>query len=117
MRSVPSLKVRSVPSFLPGRKADHLVVELGKKFGPFDLSFVPIWRGGTLGFVSWVGLRVRLGDLSSRLSLTSSRSYPTKVSPLLPMALQPTASRSTKPFNLATRSVRRHPLFARRRSC
>lgn len=35
-----------------------LCAELGKKFGPFDLSFVPIWRGGSLGFVSYIGLRV-----------------------------------------------------------
>lgn len=35
-------------------------LEIGKKLGPFDLSFLPIWRGGTLGFVSWLGLRVRL---------------------------------------------------------
>lgn len=33
--------------------------EIGAKFGPFDLSFVPIWRGGTLGWISWAGLRVR----------------------------------------------------------
>lgn len=32
--------------------------EIGKKFGSFDLSFVPIWRGGSLGFVSGVGLRL-----------------------------------------------------------
>ncbi|KAM0753163.1 Metallo-hydrolase/oxidoreductase [Meredithblackwellia eburnea MCA 4105] len=32
--------------------------EIGSKFGPFDLSFIPIWRGGTLGFISWTGLRL-----------------------------------------------------------
>ncbi|KAK4705420.1 N-acyl-phosphatidylethanolamine-hydrolyzing phospholipase D, partial [Phenoliferia sp. Uapishka_3] len=32
--------------------------EIGAKFGPFDLSFIPIWRGGTLGFISWTGLRL-----------------------------------------------------------
>lgn len=32
--------------------------EVGLKFGPFDLSFIPIWRGGSLGFVSAIGLRV-----------------------------------------------------------
>ncbi|GAA5870872.1 hypothetical protein JCM1840_002714 [Sporobolomyces johnsonii] len=25
--------------------------ELGRKYGPFDLSFIPIWRGGSLGFL------------------------------------------------------------------
>lgn len=30
--------------------------EIGKKLGPFDLSFIPIWRGGTLSFISSVGL-------------------------------------------------------------
>ncbi|KAL8281156.1 hypothetical protein RQP46_006514 [Phenoliferia psychrophenolica] len=32
--------------------------EIGRKFAPFDLSFIPIWRGGTLGFISWSGLRL-----------------------------------------------------------
>ncbi|KAI5477195.1 hypothetical protein MNV49_006639 [Pseudohyphozyma bogoriensis] len=32
--------------------------EIGAKLGPFDVSFVPIWRGGTLGFISWAGLRL-----------------------------------------------------------
>ncbi|KAG9004387.1 hypothetical protein FRB94_002405 [Tulasnella sp. JGI-2019a] len=32
--------------------------EIGEKFGPLDLSFIPIWRGGTLGFLSWAGLRL-----------------------------------------------------------
>jgi hypothetical protein len=32
--------------------------EVGLRFGPFDLSFIPIWRGGSLGFVSAIGLRV-----------------------------------------------------------
>ncbi|GAA5844345.1 hypothetical protein JCM9279_001776 [Rhodotorula babjevae] len=31
---------------------------LGAQYGPFDLSFIPIWRGGTLGFVSALGLRL-----------------------------------------------------------
>ncbi|GAA5989405.1 hypothetical protein JCM11641_004817 [Rhodosporidiobolus odoratus] len=31
---------------------------LGANYGPFDLSFVPIWRGGTMGFVSAMGLRL-----------------------------------------------------------
>ncbi|CAL3973409.1 unnamed protein product [Diplocarpon coronariae] len=32
--------------------------EIGERLGPFDLAFIPIWRGGTLGFVSYVGLRI-----------------------------------------------------------
>ncbi|GAA5918083.1 hypothetical protein JCM6882_004985 [Rhodosporidiobolus microsporus] len=41
--------------------------ELGRKYGPFDLSFVPIWRGGTLGFVSAIGLRLHHENISSAL--------------------------------------------------
>ncbi|BGP16315.1 hypothetical protein JCM10213v2_004317 [Rhodosporidiobolus nylandii] len=41
--------------------------EMGRKFGPFDLSFVPIWRGGTLGFVSAMGLRLHHENISSAL--------------------------------------------------
>ncbi|GAA5820252.1 hypothetical protein JCM11251_005544 [Rhodosporidiobolus azoricus] len=41
--------------------------ELGRKYGPFDLSFVPIWRGGTLGFVSAMGLRLHHENISSAL--------------------------------------------------
>lgn len=33
--------------------------------GPFDLSFIPIWRGGTLGFFSYVGLKLSLHDVNS----------------------------------------------------
>ncbi|KIW42062.1 uncharacterized protein PV06_05647 [Exophiala oligosperma] len=39
--------------------------EIGGKFGPFDLSFVPIWRGGTLGFISYIGLRLSHHDVPS----------------------------------------------------
>jgi N-acyl-phosphatidylethanolamine-hydrolysing phospholipase D len=41
--------------------------EIGQKFGPFDMSFVPIWRGGTLGFFSHVGLRLSHNDIPSAL--------------------------------------------------
>lgn len=37
--------------------------EIGQKFGGFDLAFVPIWRGGSLGFVSSLGLRLSHKDL------------------------------------------------------
>ncbi|KAG9232885.1 beta-lactamase superfamily domain-containing protein [Amylocarpus encephaloides] len=37
--------------------------EIGQKFGPFDLSFLPLWRGGTLGFVSSIGLRLSHHDI------------------------------------------------------
>ena len=33
-------------------------VEIGERFGPLDLALVPIWRGGSLGFVAAMGLRV-----------------------------------------------------------
>jgi N-acyl-phosphatidylethanolamine-hydrolysing phospholipase D len=33
--------------------------EIGNKFGGFDVSFIPIWRGGSLGWVSYVGFRLR----------------------------------------------------------
>jgi N-acyl-phosphatidylethanolamine-hydrolysing phospholipase D len=41
--------------------------EIGKKFGGFDLSFVPIWRGGSLGFISYMGLRLSHHDIPSAL--------------------------------------------------
>jgi N-acyl-phosphatidylethanolamine-hydrolysing phospholipase D len=41
--------------------------EIGKKIGPFDLSFIPIWRGGTLGFISYLGLRLAHHDVPSTL--------------------------------------------------
>ncbi len=39
--------------------------EIGHRFGPFDLAFVPIWRGGTLGFISGLGLRLSHNDIPS----------------------------------------------------
>lgn len=41
--------------------------EIGQKFGPLDLSFVPIWRGGGLGFISHLGLRLSHTDMSSAM--------------------------------------------------
>lgn len=41
--------------------------DIGKKLGPFDMSFVPIWRGGTLGFISNLGLRLSHNDIPSAL--------------------------------------------------
>ncbi|KIW08036.1 uncharacterized protein PV09_00980 [Verruconis gallopava] len=32
--------------------------EIGAKFGGFDISFIPIWRGGTLGLISYWGLKL-----------------------------------------------------------
>jgi hypothetical protein len=34
--------------------------EIGEKYGPFDVAMVPIWRGGSLSFISAIGLRVRV---------------------------------------------------------
>ena len=33
--------------------------DIGIMYGPFDLSMIPIWRGGSLSFISALGLRVR----------------------------------------------------------
>lgn len=41
--------------------------EIGKKFGSFDLSFIPIWRGGSLGFISNLGVRLSHNDIPSAL--------------------------------------------------
>lgn len=32
--------------------------EIGEKYGPIDFSMIPIWRGGSLSFISWAGLRL-----------------------------------------------------------
>ncbi|KPV73456.1 uncharacterized protein RHOBADRAFT_22437 [Rhodotorula graminis WP1] len=45
---------------------------LGAEYGPFDLSFIPIWRGGTLGFISALGLRLCQENLP-----TSTHASPT----------------------------------------
>ena len=39
--------------------------EIGERLGPFDLSFVPIWRGGSLGFISYLGIRLSHEDVPS----------------------------------------------------
>jgi len=41
--------------------------EIGQKFGPFDMSFVLIWRGGSLGFISHFGLHLSHNDIPSAL--------------------------------------------------
>jgi L-ascorbate metabolism protein UlaG (beta-lactamase superfamily) len=46
--------------------------DIGQKFGPFDLSFIPIWRGGTLGFISYFGLRLSHNDIPSALHASPS---------------------------------------------
>ncbi|GJN89415.1 hypothetical protein Rhopal_002395-T1 [Rhodotorula paludigena] len=40
---------------------------IGQEYGPFDLAFIPIWRGGTLGFVSALGLRLCHRNLPSAM--------------------------------------------------
>jgi N-acyl-phosphatidylethanolamine-hydrolysing phospholipase D len=32
--------------------------EIGNKFGTLDISFIPIWRGGSLGVISYAGVRL-----------------------------------------------------------
>ncbi|TID27026.1 N-acyl-phosphatidylethanolamine-hydrolyzing phospholipase D [Venturia nashicola] len=41
--------------------------EIGNRFHGFDLSFIPIWRGGSLGFISYMGLRLSHHDIPSAL--------------------------------------------------
>ncbi|GAA5844299.1 hypothetical protein JCM3766R1_002903 [Sporobolomyces carnicolor] len=56
--------------YRPHRKSDEVCPafeEIGRKYGPFDLSFIPIWRGGSLGFVSAVGLRLHHENIASAL--------------------------------------------------
>lgn len=38
--------------------------EIGSKYGPVDFAAIPIWRGGTLSFISSWGLRVCLHIVS-----------------------------------------------------
>ncbi len=38
----------------------HTCVEIGSKYGPFDIAMLPIWRGGSLSFVARLGFRVRI---------------------------------------------------------
>ncbi|KAK0123814.1 hypothetical protein ONS95_008810 [Cadophora gregata] len=40
---------------------------IGFKYGPIDLSFLPIWRGGSLSFFSTLGLRLSHKDIPSAL--------------------------------------------------
>jgi L-ascorbate metabolism protein UlaG (beta-lactamase superfamily) len=49
--------------------------EIGQKFGPLDMSFVPIWRGGSLGFISHLGLRLSHNDLPSALHAAPAECY------------------------------------------
>ncbi|KAH7374179.1 Metallo-hydrolase/oxidoreductase, partial [Cadophora sp. MPI-SDFR-AT-0126] len=44
-----------------------IFTQIGQKFGPIDLSFLPIWRGGSLSFFSTLGLRLSHKDIPSAL--------------------------------------------------
>jgi len=44
--------------------------EIGERLGPFDLAMIPIWRGGTLGFISQLGLRLTHSPYLSALHCT-----------------------------------------------
>jgi len=46
--------------------------DIGTKYGPFDLSLLPIWRGGTLQFVARLGLRLTDHSLTSSVHATPS---------------------------------------------
>ncbi|KAI5118427.1 hypothetical protein M0805_005511 [Coniferiporia weirii] len=41
--------------------------EIGERCGPFDLAMLPIWRGGTLSFISQLGLRLTHHPLLSAM--------------------------------------------------
>merc|ERR1712093_299544 len=44
-----------------------IFLTIGEKFAPIDLSFLPIWRGGSLSFFSTLGLRLSHKDIPSAL--------------------------------------------------
>jgi len=44
--------------------------EIGTKYGPFDLAFIPIWRGASLSFIGRLGYR--LSDDTSLIALHAS---------------------------------------------
>lgn len=44
-----------------------IFLTIGQKFAPIDLSFLPIWRGGSLSFFSTLGLRLSHKDIPSAL--------------------------------------------------
>jgi hypothetical protein len=50
-----------------------LKLEIGERYGPFDLALIPIWRGASLSFLGPLGLRVSwsLFFLLASLSLLS----------------------------------------------
>ena len=54
-----------------------MCIEIGSKYGPFDIAMLPIWRGGSLSFISRLGFRVRLSLSRARL-LSLSRSSPSQ---------------------------------------
>jgi L-ascorbate metabolism protein UlaG (beta-lactamase superfamily) len=39
--------------------------EIGSKFGSFDISFIPIWRGGSLGVLSYWGLKLNQSAIAA----------------------------------------------------
>ncbi|VDC04849.1 unnamed protein product [Peniophora sp. CBMAI 1063] len=49
--------------------------EIGDRLGPFDLALLPIWRGGSLSFVSRLGLRIE-HEHPSTTALTSLHATP-----------------------------------------
>jgi len=71
--------------------------EIGDRFGSFDLAFIPIWRGGTLGFFSNLGLRLSHNELPAQNHASPSdaqeqpihnRSRPTE-NPSTPQSIDP----------------------------
>jgi hypothetical protein len=48
----------------------YRLIEIGDKLGPFDLAMIPIWRGGTLQFIAWLGLKVCLPSFAAFIPTT-----------------------------------------------
>jgi len=51
----------------PGSPICPIFTAIGERFGPLDLCFLPIWRGGSLGFISYMGLRLSHHDIPAAL--------------------------------------------------
>ncbi|KZS91257.1 Metallo-hydrolase/oxidoreductase [Sistotremastrum niveocremeum HHB9708] len=47
--------------------------EIGEKYGPFNISMLPIWRGGTLSFIARMGLRLTDHGLTSAVHATPAQ--------------------------------------------
>ncbi|KZV84850.1 Metallo-hydrolase/oxidoreductase [Exidia glandulosa HHB12029] len=58
MRRLASVYHAGDTGYVTPRGPAPFFAEIGERFGPLDLALVPIWRGGSLGFVAAMGLRL-----------------------------------------------------------